>query len=395
MATKPTRRKGLRKDDRRLIRSLSRSNAEKTLAGLKPFIARSRWLGSTNHYCKDTLAKIKSDASARRIRCPLHLAQYISASCLLHCSDGWSYLGKALLSILRGDPHRAVHLAYYAELRAAVSLLATEGIGIFNNRHFVIDASRSVVRMHGGNSPTHQFTWNCLDYWASLPSSGTLFASVIKPYGRTLDDWLYPLGGGNAIAPKAREWFRQWGMDLKKLPEDRDARNESSYQPDGIPDAWRVDAAKVLRFACDLWWALEPSAESRFDLIDRHILRIALNGIFNGRTGRSAEENAEEFRTFIMPVIDHQGFATAARQQWLDFMIRTRIPDDPLIFKFSREFFWNAGKQGSSGNIASGIAVTICLRFCQSNNSNCGRCQRVHRFLVGDIGAGERTLGRG
>ena len=144
--------------DRRLIRSLSRLDVEKTLAGLKPFIARSRWLGSTNRYCKDTLAKIKSDASARRIRCPLHLAQYISASSLLHSSDGWSYLGKALLSILRGDPHRAVHLAYYAELRAAVSLLATEGIGIFNNRHFVIDAPGSVARMHGGNSPTHQFT---------------------------------------------------------------------------------------------------------------------------------------------------------------------------------------------------------------------------------------------
>jgi len=133
MAAKPNRRKGLVKEDRRLIRSLSRSNVEVTFSGLKPFIARSKWLGVTNRYSKDTIAKIKSDASAKKIREPQQLSQYISASCLLHCSDGWSYLGKAILSILRGDPHRARHLAYYAELRAAVALLATEGIGIFNN----------------------------------------------------------------------------------------------------------------------------------------------------------------------------------------------------------------------------------------------------------------------
>lgn len=103
--------------------------------------------------------------------------------------------------------------------------------------------------MHGGqNSTTHRFTWLCLDYWASRPSSGQLFTSVVKPYGRNLGDWLVPLGGGTSITPQAGVWFWQWGMDLKKVPEDRDARNDSSYQPDGIPDAWRTNAPAALRF---------------------------------------------------------------------------------------------------------------------------------------------------
>jgi hypothetical protein len=69
-----------------------------------------------------------------------HLAQYIAASSILHCADGWSYLGRAINCLLKGDPHRVVHLAYYAELRAALSLLASEAIGVFSRNNFVIDA---------------------------------------------------------------------------------------------------------------------------------------------------------------------------------------------------------------------------------------------------------------
>jgi len=341
MAKKPHRhapRRGLNRYDRRLVRSLSRSNVETTLSGLRGFINRSRWLGSTNRYSNDTIAKIKSDSKARRIREPKHLAQYISASCLLHCSDGWSYLGKAILSLLRGDPHRARHLAYYAELRAAVSLLATEGIGIFNNKHFIVDAPDSVARMHGGaESTTHLFAWACLDYWASRRRSGELFADVVKPYGRSLQEWMAPLGGASTVAPQAREWFRQWGMDLKKLPEDREARNNSSYQPDGIPDLWPTNAAETLAFVRQVWSAFEPSSASRFEVIDRHILRIALHSAFKGRTGKSAADDPSQFSSFVAQIIDNQAFPPKVRRQWLNFVTRQIDPIDLEVFRLSQQ----------------------------------------------------------
>jgi hypothetical protein len=366
MAAKPKHRAGLVKEDRKLIRSLSRLNVEATLVGLRPFINRSKWLGLTNRYSKDTIARIKSDAGAKKIREPQQLSQYISASCLLHCSDGWSYLGKAILSTLRGDPHRARHLAYYAELRAAVSLLATEGIGIFNNRHFVINSPNSIVRMHGGrDSTTHRFTWLCLDYWANRASSGDLFSKIVRPYGRDLDDWLTPLGGGSVVAPQARNWLRQWGMDLKMLPEDRDARNESSYQPDGIPDVWRTNATSVLNFARDLWVALEPSPTSRFETIDRHILRIVLSGVFKGRTGKDVNQDPIQFKAFVSPVIDNQGFQPEARRQWLDFITREISPGDTSMFLFSGA----SSQTRNNSDLAIISRATLLLRFASGSAS--------------------------
>lgn len=136
----------LKNTDRGTIRSLMRSHVVDTLGGMRRYIKANRWVSKTNRYSSNPIAKIRLDNKVRTIKEPKHLSQYIAASSLLHATDGWSYLGRSLLSLLRGDPHRCRHLAYYAELRAAMSLLATEGIGVFRNRHFVINGPNSVLR---------------------------------------------------------------------------------------------------------------------------------------------------------------------------------------------------------------------------------------------------------
>src|ERR1700722_6306108 len=112
-----------------LIKKTNRDYVERTLAELDPFISKSRWVGKTNRYASDTVDRLALDTKSPSLLRTTHLAQYISASSILHCADGWSYLGRAISCLLTGDPHRVVHLAYYAELRAALSLLASEGIG--------------------------------------------------------------------------------------------------------------------------------------------------------------------------------------------------------------------------------------------------------------------------
>ena len=70
---------------------------------------------------------LEDDAKAARINEP-HFREYVAASAPTHLIDGWSYLARAIDALLRGDAPAAVHLGYYAELRAAMSLLAGGGI---------------------------------------------------------------------------------------------------------------------------------------------------------------------------------------------------------------------------------------------------------------------------
>lgn len=321
--------------DHSTIQSLKREYVAETLRDSQKFTATKKWVGSHNRYVVDTIKRIEVELATGSVTRPRQLAQYIAASPVLHCTDGWSYLGKAISCLLRGDPHRARHLAYYAELRAAMSLLATSGVGVFNNRHFVIDAPNSVAKLQD-RSGTHGFVWSCLEYWCTQSASGDMFASVIRPHGRTLDDWLMPLGGGHRVAAQAKDWFLQWGMDLALPAEDKDARNESSYRPDGMLGSWCLDAATTLEFTRDVWLALEPSYPSRFGEIDRHILRLALESIFHGQIGIPPAKDRKGFRKFVSGVVRYQSFTQELTEEWMRFLCRRISPTNLSVLKFSK-----------------------------------------------------------
>src|SRR5690606_15596582 len=100
---------------------------------IKNHLPHDRWLGLRNRYRKDTVGKIDSDLPRHPQPPSLkdrQVAEYISVSTLTHCTDGWNYLSRSIESILSGDEMSSIHLAYYAELRAVLSLMATQGIGI-------------------------------------------------------------------------------------------------------------------------------------------------------------------------------------------------------------------------------------------------------------------------
>src|ERR1700722_3788839 len=101
------------------IRSTSRQNVQLTLDAMKPYVIKDLWVGKQNRYAIQTIKRISSDIAASSIK-QRQLSQYIAASVILHCNDGWSYLGRSLGALLRGDPHRARHMAYSAELRAGM-----------------------------------------------------------------------------------------------------------------------------------------------------------------------------------------------------------------------------------------------------------------------------------
>jgi hypothetical protein len=320
--------------DKTLIRDLKLSDVEQTMGGLKTFFGRSLWIGSTNHYMHDVVGKLKR-AQPGTSQHHRHLAQYIAASVTLHANDGWSYLGRGVACLLAGDTHRALHLAYYAELRAAMSLLASAGIGIFNVQHYAIDGVNTTRKLRTREG-THIMTWLALEAWARRPASGALFSSLVRPEGLTLDDWFQPEGGSSVIAPQAKAWFMQWGMDLGLATKDREARNESSYRPDGVPSTWEGSAADALAFVRDMWRLLEPSTASGFEQIDRHILRLAIERYHFGRSGRLATNTDAEYVALVDAIITAQSLTTAANERLRTFLLRQSAPENPQIFERSK-----------------------------------------------------------
>lgn len=345
------------KSDRPIIKKLLRTNVEQTLAKLSPFINQSRWLAKTNRYSVNTITRLKGDV--KKSLKGKQLAQYISASSVLHCADGWSYLGRAINCLLKGDPHRVVHLAYYAELRAALCLLACEGVGVFHDLHFVIDAPNS-SRVLPSHPSTHMAAWSYLKYWSTLKRSAALFSDVIAPAGIPLSDWFDSQGGVDRfVRPQARVWFSQWSMDLGLFSADRDARNESSYRPDGIPEPWYLSASESLSLATELWQACEPSPNASFDGIDRQILRITIENIFRGTTGRAATDDPAGFGTFAGAIVDSLPFESAIADEWKAFLIRNTAPANLRIFEYASK----DPSDRSIGHAAVLSRATLLLRL--------------------------------
>ena len=106
-------------------------------------------------------------------------------------------------------------LAYYAELRAAKAILASEGIGLSASRVAVVDSGgQCVLTREQGSS--HQVLWEALEEWNRGNAEGIVFR-LLKPFGHSIADWLGNFPG--SPNPVAEEWLRTWGLDIRELAE--------------------------------------------------------------------------------------------------------------------------------------------------------------------------------
>ena len=202
-------------DNREVLSSLRR---------IKIFIKKGEWLSQNNRYRKNTTNKIRIDTKNRtnKIR-HNHMRDYIAISSVLHCFDGWIFLGKALNSILNLDFNIAKHLIYYAELRAGISILSSQGIGIFNRTHIILQSGKQSDYID--KIPTHDMTWKALEYWNSLRKSSYELLNIIRPGNKSLNEWLLTFGIDKYREQVGNKWLQAWGLDLKNFPYDRKARN--------------------------------------------------------------------------------------------------------------------------------------------------------------------------
>ena len=205
------------------------------------------------------------------------ISEVLAATSPSHCMDGWTFLSQALAALLSGDTHTARHLAYYAQLRAALSILGCNGIGIFNTLNFAIDTSPSVhrlesVRPRERGLGTHTAVWEVLQLWASDRQSAISFLESVSFRGVSLSDCLDALFPSSPPTPLVARVIETWGVDLRHSAAEHESRNISSYAAHAFnraPSNLRVR----LELVRDIWLSLAPDGGGGFPSLDRHLLR--------------------------------------------------------------------------------------------------------------------------
>ena len=299
-------------DPRDLVRSSSPRAVE---VGLKDVAKRmrrwKRWLTVRHPYNRDVIKALKPSNQQGDVDGP-KLCEYIAGSAPLHLADGWNYLSRAFDAASRGDRSSAYHLAYYAELRAAMSLLATEGIGIFNRRHISLDSHLQPTEYR---DTTHGATWAALDAWSREPDRAARLLGAISIESQSLSGWLEAVG---VVHPSqqlvAQEWLRVWSIDLRVLSDDQQRRNDMSYRPTRIrtPSAQSVDAnLELVDPIFDAWAELQPETSGTSAALDLSLLRQALTLVVEkGLCSFFSFSEALESLGEAMPTLTHQALST-------------------------------------------------------------------------------------
>ena len=201
------------------------------------------------------------------------------AICAPHpCMDGWSFISRALAALLAGDPHASRHLAYYAQLRAGLSILANLGIGIFNGVNFSIVGAgqfrRIDPRTDGKTSNkgigTHTIVWDALQQWSRNPATASIFLDLIKIQSTPLRACLEAIWPGTSTTTSVTSLIEAWGLDLRRGADEHRFRNISSYAPQAFNPLPNI-ALEQLDFIEEVWSLLEPSVGPNLDKLDRHL----------------------------------------------------------------------------------------------------------------------------
>ncbi len=283
------------------------------------YLSTNELLDTTNPLGIDSVNAIKVHfaPSSSRILTNDEVNTYLSSSSLLHSMDGWVYLSHAIESLLKGDSGIAIHLAYYAELRATMSFLATEGVGVFSHQHFCLNNSNGIIKnpqviINGKSisSGTHQFTWDAIEKWTSStvkPSSSELL-KIFSVYGKNFEEWAlaFPYSASGNGIQIIKKWLKNWNFDVNFFKDDRDMRNQVSYRPQRLTNSGNpFSLNSTISNLGSFWKLLEPNQSNRFQLLDKYLLRMFLQELYNSLSVNVQSSNTLE--DLIIDTINNLG----------------------------------------------------------------------------------------
>jgi hypothetical protein len=183
-------------------------------------------------------------------------------------------------------------MAYYAELRAALSLLAANGLLTFNSVVFALGPGGELRRATPGLG-THRLAWRLLDHWTRRTAAFDLLGDTLRPFNLPLRDWLEAAAIAELAAPAqatAQHWLRAWSLDLQRMDADQEARNRFSYNPTRL---YPRPAFAAEPFVTRTWRLLEPTPGNPFAAFDRHLLRAIVDLIVTTTVAAAAAQDAD------------------------------------------------------------------------------------------------------
>ncbi|ADB39303.1 hypothetical protein [Spirosoma linguale] len=199
--------------------------------------------------------------------------------------DGWNYLSRAVDSLMNGDKGASIHMAYYAELRATMGFLASEGISAVNTNSYCLDASSKIIGCDG-SMPTHEFTWEALSGWINDPTKSRIsLARYFQVSNKSFSEWIDATPGGvqaSIFNNYMSKWLKEWTIDIQDYREDKRGRNLVSYNPQRIIDTKPVDFTECINYITSFWHLLEPGASSDFSMLDKYLFKKLYNIIAQG-----------------------------------------------------------------------------------------------------------------
>lgn len=149
----------------------------------------------------------------------------LAAEQILHLIEGWRYVASATSAFLTHSESAATHFAYYAELRAAMSLFAWSGIRLRMNAYYYLDMGGN-KQTNIRNEKTHDAAWALWNEWTKRQDANNLFFGKIKMHPAiSLNDVFKSISFSDP-----RKKLQGWGADLISVANDKKARNSASYE---------------------------------------------------------------------------------------------------------------------------------------------------------------------
>ena len=206
-----------------------------------------------------------------------------------------------------------------------MSLLASEGVGVFDRCHVAITCSFDSYYLKGKG--THRVTWELIDSWANDLRRVATLLTAVKVESRMIDDWFDEANIAQSVQHLvARDWLESWSVDIGNFEVDHRFRNHASYRPSTISPSSMVavdTTTEVIDPLIQTWDALEPSSEAGGAAIDRVLLFRAFALAHNQPSANSD--------TWIALVDRLQGVASASLQAQL----KDQATKDNYILKWA------------------------------------------------------------
>lgn len=323
---------------------------------------------SSNHYYLNGISGIKSEIDVPCIN-QRDIAQYIGASIFSHALDGWTYFSRGIAAYLDADSSTAIHLIYYSEMRAIMSIMASLGIGVFNQNHVFLDATS--WGWFPGN--THKTLIELYREWITSYKFDCVLDSIVVE-GKSLNLWL------SATSVLASSWaassfLKAWGIDFN-LGDDKDLRNEISYRPHF--DSIKLDSTESICNIQDIWKEVEPLGSTGFEIIDRNILRRSLSMVFKGTTGNEPSAAIADYQNFVKGTFAQLGLND--QSPLFLFLVSTSASSDHFILKFA-----DYDRGDTTSNIQDPLPM-ICRAFLLLRVAiGCSRTRYVPTMRTGDL----------